>query len=636
MDVLIYQLDNFSKPSVSRNSLLTVLVAAGRKQDLKMSDLEAKIKEWLEWDKNPKTRAVIEDLVKQDNKDELNKILMNRIEFGTAGLRGKMSAGYACMNDLVIIQTAQGFLRYLEGIEKDNLKKKGIALGYDGRHNSRRWAELTAIVFNMFGQVPVYLYSQVCPTPLIPFTVRILGTVAGVMVTASHNPKDDNGYKVYGSNSAQIISPVDKQIQESILNNLKPWCVSIWADDAFKQCKNVSDPLKEVFDEYLKRCGAALIPEHKAFNGQTTLKFTYTAMHGVGYNYVKKLFEENNLSFVVVEEQKDPNPDFPTVPFPNPEEGKSALKLAMETADKNGSTIILANDPDADRLAVAEKNKCGQWRIFTGNEVGALLAFWTWHCHQTLYPTECQKNIYMLASTVSSKICKSMSNQEGFNYIDTLTGFKWLGNKSYELTKAGKKVIFCFEEAIGFMIGVEVLDKDGVSAALHVATMASYLNHHRLTLHDQLDEIYKEYGLHLTKNSYYICHEKETIKNIFDRLRNWDGKPGEYAKGILNGKYEIINVRDLTTGYDSSQPDKKAILPVSSSSQMITYEFKNGLFCTLRTSGTEPKIKYYTELCGPPGDMDRPKLDGILKEMVTAICEEFLEPQKNNIKPQGA
>lgn len=596
-------------------------------------ELDKKIEEWLSWDKNEKTANEIKMLVANGNYNALSNVLLSRISFGTAGLRGKMGAGYTGMNDLVIVQTAQGLLKHLEENEEALLRKTGIVIGYDGRHNSKRFAQLTTAIF-LHKKYPVHLFSTVVPTPFIPFAVTSSKHAAGIMVTASHNPKQDNGYKVYGSNGAQIISPIDKSIQKNILQNLEPWSSS-WDTSIIENNDLINDPLAQTLQKYVDAVSRIVLEEHKAINSKTDLKFTYTAMHGVGYNYVVRALNAVNLKVIPVEEQKDPDPDFPTVKFPNPEEGKSSLDLSFKTANANNSSIILANDPDADRLAVAEKNtRSGEWRVFNGNELGALLGWWCLHCHQSKCINESLNDCYVLSSTVSSKILKSIAKAEGINFIETLTGFKWMGNKSYELLGSNKQVIFAFEEAIGFMCGSSVLDKDGISAAVVMATLAAYLHHHNLSLSQQLDEIYNEYGYHVSNNSYFICHESEVIKRIFERLRNYNG-PNTYPKGILNNKYSISNVRDLTTGFDNSKPDNKAILPVSKNSQMITFEFTNGLVATLRTSGTEPKIKYYTELCASPTQKDEKEIQNVLTEMVDALVLEFLQPNQNGLVPKS-
>ncbi len=233
-------------------------------------------------------------------------------------------------------------------------------------------------------------------------------------------------------------------------------------------------------------------------NSQTPLRFTYTAMHGVGYEFSVESFKcFEHIPFVPVKEQIFPDPEFPTVPFPNPEEGKSALNLAIKTADENNSTIILANDPDADRLAVAEKTETGEWKIFNGNEIASLLGWWIWYKFREQHKAEIEadpsfaKNAYMLYSTVSSHILNAIAEKEGFSCEDTLTGFKWMGNRAHDLMKQDKKILFCFEEAIGFLCSMQVLDKDGISAEAIIAELAVYLNHfENRTLTQKIDWIY--------------------------------------------------------------------------------------------------------------------------------------------------
>jgi len=298
----------------------------------------------------------------------------------------------------------------------------------------------------------------------------------------------------------------------------------------------------------------------------------------------------------------------------------------------------LANDPDADRLAVAEKQskRDNRWHIFSGNELGALLGWWSWYSFRQANPDEDPSQLHMMASTVSSKFLKTMADVEGFNFTETLTGFKWMGSKTAELQAQGKRVLFAYEEAIGFMCGTAVLDKDGISAGIRVAEMAAFLSSKGMSLRDKLDELISTYGYHISDNSYFLCYEQPVIKRLFERLRTFSGQPNTYPESLLNGKYEVKFVRDLTSGYDSSQPDQKAILPVSRSSQMITFTFKNGLVATLRTSGTEPKIKYYTELCAPPTEKNLEVLQDTLDEMVKAIISEFLQPDENGLQARNA
>lgn len=291
--------------------------------------------------------------------------------------------------------------------------------------------------------------------------------------------------------------------------------------------------------------------------------------------------------------------------------------------------VVLATDPDADRLAVAEKpDGCG-WKVFTGNELAALLGWWMFFNWKEVHPDPADsQKVYMLATTVSSKILQAFARIEGFHFEETLPGFKWIGNRVHELSKTGNTVLFAFEESIGFLCGGLVPEKDGVSAAVVVAEMASYLHTKNLSLSQQLANIYQTYGHHLSKTSYVVCNDPPTIQRIFGRIRNFDGK-GSYPKTC--GGVQILHVRDVTTGYDSSQPDLRSVLPVTRSSHMITFTLQNGIVATLRTSGTEPKIKFYTEYCAEPGDSEVSRLQDELTKVTAALLDDFLEPERNNL-----
>ncbi|XP_066576560.1 phosphopentomutase [Amia ocellicauda] len=596
--------------------------------------LDEAIEQWLQYDKNPKTLETVRQLASQGDVEELQACFGSRMEFGTAGLRSAMGAGVSRMNDLTIIQTTQGFCSYLEKSFPD-LKDRGVVIGFDARAHppsggsSKRFAHLAATVLISRG-VPVYLFSDITPTPFVPYTVSHLNLCGGIMVTASHNPKQDNGYKVYWDNGAQIISPHDKGIAVAIEENLEPW-PEAWDETLIKNSPLLKDPYEDINKDYFKDVQKHCF--HRDINKDSTVKFVHTSVHGVGHKFVQLAFKAFDLNppFAVAE-QKDPDPEFSTVIYPNPEEGEGVLTLSFALAEKEGATVVLANDPDADRLAAAEKQKSGEWRVFSGNELGALLGWWIFRCwKEQNSDASALKDVYMLASTVSSKILRAIALKEGFHFEETLTGFKWMGNRAKQLLDQGKTVLFAFEEAIGYMCSPTVLDKDGVSAAAILAELTSYLATKKLTLSQQLKTIYEEYGYHITKASYFICHDAETIKKLFEKLRNYEGKD-TYPKSC--GDFKVSGVRDLTTGYDDSQTDKKAVLPTSKSSQMITFTFSNGGVATMRTSGTEPKIKYYAELCAAPGNSDSEQLQMELNNLVDAIVEHFFEPKRNNLKPR--
>ncbi|XP_029373764.1 glucose 1,6-bisphosphate synthase isoform X3 [Echeneis naucrates] len=557
------------------------------------------------------------------------------------GLNGDLNANMRCQmtGDRQLYKAVhqwrtwdKGLFSYLTRYFAD-FNSRGVVVGFDTRGqeesgcSSQRLAKLTAAVM-LSRDVPVHLFSAFVPTPYVPFAVKKLGAAAGVMITASHNPKEDNGYKVYWCNGAQICSPHDKEILRSIEEQLEPWSTSCWKEELVESCSYRTDPLPQINSCYMNELTTLCF--HRDLNSRCPLKFVHSSFHGVGHIFVQQAFQ--TFGFVPpipVPEQKDPDPNFSSVRCPNPEEGESVLELALRLAEKENVHIVLATDPDADRLAVAEKsNGCG-WKVFTGNELAALLGWWMFLNWKESHPDPADtQNVHMLATTVSSKILQAFARIEGFHFEETLPGFKWIGNRMHELSKTGKTVIFAFEESIGFLCGSMVPDKDGVSSAVVVAEMASYLHNKNLSMNQQLHNIYQKYGYHLSKTSYVICNDPATIKKIFSRLRNFSG---ELSYPETCGGIRIIHVRDVTTGYDSSQADLRSVLPVSGNSEMITFTLQNGIVATLRTSGTEPKIKFYTEFCAAPGKSDVSILRGELRKVTAALLDEFLEPGKNNL-----
>ncbi|CAH0474243.1 unnamed protein product [Peronospora belbahrii] len=338
----------------------------------------------------------------------------------------------------------------------------------------------------------------------------------------------------------------------------------------------VENPMDELMKLYIEQARTRLC-RYPESNASTTLKVAYTAMHGVRHAFLSRLFAAfQHKEYIPVQAQLLPDPEFPTLAFPNPEEGKGALQLAMETAKANGARLILTNDPNADRLAVAERdpNSESGWRIFTGNEIGLLLGCWELEQYQRLHPDCDRKQLYFVASTRSSKMLRAVAQAEGLNFEETLTGFKWMGNKTAELRDA---------------------DKDGIVAAAVFTEWRFSLKRRKIRQWASISmPSMSANGYFLTQNHYVKCNGPVTIRAIFECLRNG----GRYWESC---GFAITHVRDLTTGYDSSQPDKRAVFPVSSSTVMITYPFANGCVATLHTSGTEPKLKHYVELAARVG-----------------------------------
>ena len=534
------------------------------------------------------TREEIQTLLTNGDYTELHKRLSTRIDFGTAGLRARMEAGFSRMNCLTVIQASQGLAEYLLGAD-ESFAERGVVIGHDTRHNSWKFADLTAAAFAGKG-FKVYMYEDYVHTPLVPCGVDVFNAAAGVMITASHNPAADNGYKVYAFNACQIKSPVDKQIASSILQNLDPL---EWELTSALRKKLVPNLLARVKDVYFRRISDII---DKNLWSTPFPKFVYTPMHGVGLPYMQEAMKQlRRLDpgaqygdvyldhiMTVVEEQAHPDPDFPTVRFPNPEE-EGALDLAMRIAENVGAKLVLATDPDADRFAAAEFVD-GHWHQFTGDQMGVLLA---WHLTAVHHrPDDHLPNTptTMLNSAVSSQMLAAMGQASGFHVEECMTGFKWLGNRALEL---GQECVFAYEEALGYMFPNVAHDKDGIAAAVHfLQACAKWEGSPWKTLQG----LYRDHGYFETKNTYWKSPDVATTKRVFERIRAL-GDP--YPENL--GK-KVLRWRDLTRpGFDSGTAGNVPELPVSSG-QMITCwleggENDQGIRFTVRASGTEPKIK---------------------------------------------
>ncbi|KAK9458493.1 uncharacterized protein V1516DRAFT_644058 [Lipomyces oligophaga] len=570
---------------------------------LSMLSIRELADEWLALDQNERTRQEIQLLLDQDNVAELERRLRKRIQFGTAGLRARLQAGFARMNELTVLQASQGLAVYVAEVVPEALTR-GVIIGRDHRHESEAFARLTACAFLTHG-FTVYYLDGLSFTPLVPFAVDKLHAACGVMVTASHNPASANGYKVYWDNGCQIISPHDKGISAAIEENLTPW---IWDKSLVDKSPLVRRPLLSLLDDYY-----VLMHERVAsckINSQ--MRFMYTPMHGVGLPFAVRaaslLGAVKDVNFFVVPEQAKPDPDFPTVEFPNPEE-KGALSRAISRSDEIGISLVLANDPDADRFSAAVKGADGKWMQLTGNELGILFAYFIWNTMKSEQinstPLDASR-IAMLNSTASSHILRSFAETEGFYYEETLTGFKWLGNRAIDLEKKGYTVPFAFEEAIGYMFpGIH--DKDGIGALFMFIKLLRWIEDtvsgDSMTRAQGiilvLEDIYKKYGYFEDYNSYYVALDPAVTERVFKLIRSSGGTEStsrnNYVYPTTVGSRKVTYWRDLTIGYDSATPDHAPLLPVSKTSEMITFNLDGSIDVTVRGSGTEPKLKVYIE-----------------------------------------
>jgi phosphomannomutase len=524
---------------------------------------------WIKDDPDPRTRAQGLTIAQRADPEELEAHFGTRLQFGTAGIRGPLGPGPSCMNRALVRQVTAGLGHYLLEHRAES-QKEGVVIGFDGRHGSLEFAEDAARVLGGLG-FQIHRFTEVSPTPALAHAVVHLGAAAGIMVTASHNPPRDNGYKVYWNNGAQISPPHDLGISEAIdrvhLNTLVLPLVSELGD-------RVRAVPPSTWENYLAQV-LALRVHH-----ETGARAVYTAMHGVGWIMIRDvLVAAGHCAPIAVPEQRDPDGDFPTVDFPNPEE-PGALDLAMRLAEQEGADLIIANDPDADRLAVAVPTSDG-WQMLSGNEVGLLLA-------EDLLRHGPKEPHRLVANTiVSSSLLADIAQAHGARYAETLTGFKWIANAA--LAHDGPFVIG-FEEALGYSVGPVVRDKDGVSAALILLDLASHARSQGRTLIDCLEALYRRYG-------YIAAHQHavtlpgdagaKQIQQIMDQLRQNPPRTLAGQTVIAVRDLQMRTCKDLRTGEVQAE-----MLPQSNVLALI---LEGGDRVLARPSGTEPKIKFYFE-----------------------------------------
>ncbi|MGH8894296.1 MAG: phospho-sugar mutase [Actinomycetes bacterium] len=515
-------------------------------------DITQVARAWLAEDPDPDTRAELQGLLDAGDAFELADRFGSRLEFGTAGLRGAMGAGPNRMNRVVVTRAAAGLSAYLSA-----RGGQSVVIGFDARHRSDVFAHDTAQVVRGAGMRAMVL-PRPLPTPVLAFAIRYLGADAGVMVTASHNPPQDNGYKVYLGDGSQIVPPADTEISAAI-EAVGP-LASLPRGDEWETLGD------EVLDAYLDRV-TGLVDA----SSPRDLRIVYTPLHGVGRDVVLAAFERAGFAEpTVVERQAEPDPEFSTVTFPNPEE-PGAIDLALATAAETDADVVLANDPDADRAAVAVPDDHGGWRMLRGDEVGALLGTHLVRRDPALSGT-------FAASIVSSSLLGRIAAAHGLGYKETLTGFKWISRV--------EGLRYGYEEALGYCADPEgVRDKDGVSAALLLAELAATLKADGRRLTDLLDDIAREHGLHATDQLSVRVEDLSLIDAAMARLR-------ERPPAALGGR-AVTSAEDLAVG--------SADLPPTDG---LRYRLERDGRVVVRPSGTEPKLKCYLEVVVPVVDGD--------------------------------
>ncbi|WP_258374338.1 phospho-sugar mutase [Curtobacterium sp. MCBD17_032] len=519
---------------------------------------------WIEQDPDEQTRAELQQLVDAEDTDELAARFAGRLQFGTAGLRAELGAGPLRMNRVVVTQAAAGLARFLI----DSGRARSVVIGYDGRVNSDVFARDSAEVMRGLG-LDVTLLPSALPTPLVAFAVRHLDVGAGVMVTASHNPPRDNGYKVYlgGADAgSQIVPPVDAEIAAAI---------DVIAAGDIRTLDRATDYTvadQSLVQAYVDATAATVPAPALAVEAQPSV--VYTAMHGVGWETARAVFTRAGFREpAVVPEQIEPDGAFPTVSFPNPEE-PGAMDLSIARGVELGADLVIANDPDADRLALAIPDGAGSYRRLSGNEVGWLLGW-----RAAARAAAAGSTGVLAASIVSSPALSRVAEQHGLGYRDTLTGFKWVSRVP--------DLLFGYEEALGYLVDPQVVrDKDGISAALELLSLATELAADGKTVADQLDAFAERFGAFSSGQVSTRVDDLSRIGQIMASLRSTT--PADL------GGISIASVTDFLDGAEGFPP-----------SDILRFDLEGGARVIVRPSGTEPKVKVYIDtVAATPAEAD--------------------------------
>ena len=544
------------------------------------------MKKYEEWTKNEifdeKTREELKSI--KDNEEEIKDRFYKDLEFGTGGLRGVIGAGTNRMNYYTVGKATQGLANF---IKKEKGENKGVAIAFDSRRMSPEFGKRAALILNANG-IKTYLFDSLRPTPELSFAVRELKCIAGIVITASHNPPEYNGYKVYWEDGAQITAPKDKQIITEVNNIANYGEIKLMSEEEATKKGLFNIIGKEIDDRYMEELHKLVLNPEVIKEMAKSIKIVYSPFHGTGNLPVRRILKELGFEQVyVVPEQELPDADFTTLEYPNPEDPK-AFELALKLAKKVDADIVLATDPDADRLGVyAKDTKTGEYKSFTGNMSGLLIA--EYELSQKREKGLLPRNGALVKTIVSSNMADQIVKEYNIKLIEVLTGFKYIGEQIKLFEQNHKyEYLFGYEESYGCLVGTHARDKDAVDAVMCLCEAAAFYKKQGLTLWDQMINIYEKYGYYkegLASITLKGADGAAKIQNMMSALRN--------DPPIKIGKWDVLAVRDyriqerkeMKTGETS-----KLDLPVSN---VLYYELSNDAWCCVRPSGTEPKIKFY-------------------------------------------
>lgn len=578
--------------------------------------LRQKVNRWIEGNYDADTKAAVRQLLQDDNETELTDAFYKNLEFGTGGLRGLIGIGSNRMNQYTVGAATQGLANYLKksfpaGSPEGTIR---VAIAYDSRNKSPEFARITADVFSANG-IQVYLFKELRPTPELSFAIRALGCQSGVVITASHNPKEYNGYKAYWNDGGQVVAPHDKAIIAEVNQ------IQSVEDIQFQGNADLVTLIGEEIDEqYLNEVIGNNVVNHDVIHRQHDLKIVFTPIHGTGITLVPKALAKIGFTNVhIVEAQATPDGNFPTVVYPNPEETE-AMTLAMNLAKELNADLVMATDPDADRVGSAVKNQHGEWQLLNGNQMASLLIFYllrAWRDAGKLTGKE-----FVAKTIVTTELINTMCARYGVKCYDTLTGFKYIAGVIREL-EGKEQFIGGGEESYGYLIGDAVRDKDAIASCAMIAELTAYAKDQGLSLFDLLTEMYQENGFYyeglisLTKKG---KEGAEEIQRMMADLRSNPPATVAGSKPVQVLDYQNLTVTDLTTGQSSEIPVGMGI----EKSNVIQLVLADGTKVSARPSGTEPKIKFYVSVNAPlnqPEEFDQ--VFAQLKEKVKQIQQDL-------------
>ena len=551
-----------------------------------MNNYFEKYNEWLNDDCfDDETKKELESI--RGNEEEIKDRFYKELEFGTAGLRGVIGAGTNRMNKYTVGRATQGLANF---INKMKIENPSVVISYDSRHMSKEFSEITALVLNANG-IKVNLFDNLRPVPELSFSVRYLNATAGIMITASHNPPEYNGYKVYWSDGAQIVPPIDKGIIEEVLS-IKDFSLikTINKNEAIEAglLNYVGEEIDDAFINALK--SSCLNPEIIKKEAKN-VKIVYTPLHGAGNLPVQRILKELGFENVyVVPEQEKPDGDFPTVSYPNPEDPK-AFELALKLAKEVDADVVLATDPDADRLGVFSKMNNGEYVSYTGNMSALLIC--EYELSQKKEKGILPNNGAIITTVVSSELTKAIAENYGAKVFETLTGFKWIGEKIRKFEEENSyKYLFGFEESYGCLIAPHARDKDGISAVMALCEATALYKNKGWSLWEQMIKIYEKYGYYREWQVSIVLKGADGAEEIKNKMAKMRSNPPTELAGL-----NVLEVRDY-----QEHVIKKADGEVSETdlptSNVLYYELSNNSWCCVRPSGTEPKIKFYMGVKG--------------------------------------